>query len=589
MKLSSATLFLLLSSSVKAAVGAEATASTSLRRKEDTDQTSLLLDTEPVPHEVVYANRTLQAFTNPVPVCETGTFQPNPNAYYHIKTDDFAKLWKHKIHERGDDQLELTKMITELSGNAASNRIQDATMWRFEKSGNNRYNIWNRFSGRKVFKNVQGTCKSGGRRVDFGLQSKVFVDRDRRTSGCKKGSRDCETVFSPGFEQIRKFKSNCFGGARRFECERLVPNSTFRLWVVSEVETFNKLSGPGLSTPQVRADQEPAVDAGQLIATLGTTAAGTVGTLLCPLCGGLFSVAASFGFSALNPGDMSGKLNQLADEILDATEEMIDNGIASESIRQFRGAMEEHRENIFLDYVNDKHRAFQSVRDGDEEAFIRLSSAHDFLEPLVAAYTTDLHRVFGEDASVIGQDRQSVQRSFLGFDALSYSVMELLAARQELYIMESYLFPTDSCQEIADRDRLDDQANSLLEVLQQTHRVMTRQRKFADCCKAKVFFKNTSTNPRQQTRIHNTEIYDGNKRVGRYQGIVTSRNPRSPKVAEIMKEREFDMNFISYPILPLLQYMRSYQKFSIDMCEAVRNDPAIRARFETDDINVVAP
>lgn len=504
-----------------------------------------------------------------------GTFKPEPDKYYNIFSSD-GRVWTHVNHERRTDDSVPTREIIELKP-AKDFASQDAAMWRFDRTSSGSFNIINRSTGiSERARTLQ--CTNGNTEVNFGQSPfrDVIVGRTRKESGCKKNNRSCGEIFGGGFEFISKRKSNCFSG-RRFKCERLDKNSNIVNWQVKEVENFQRLAGPDLESPVVSVIEDPVIStASELIATLGTDFAGFVGGTVCPFCGGVFSAIAGLGFESPDAIPLDDKLNTLAAEILQAVDLMIGNFAAQDSQRQLINGIEDRRQIIYEDYLSDKHRAFEE-KDAD-----KLEDAKLLLKSQVNEYAVEISQVFGNDPSDIFFDRPNVVRGFLGFDVLTYAMMEILAARQELYILEALLDPERSCEDHADDEKLGREANKYEALLEAIQGVMIDQRLENDCCSASAERFVVKTNPTIANAFNVLSIKDRGELIYRSK---ESGDEKTEVINSIKKERKFDIENFSYPIASFVEYFKGYKAFSIEMCKAVRTNPVVRARFETDDVS----
>ena len=202
----------------------------------------------------------------------------------------------------------------------------------------------------------------------------------------------------------------------------------------------------------------------------------------------------------------------------------------------------------------------------------------DTLSSALLEYTKDMATVFGSDYT---PTQSNIVKAFLGFDFLTFALMETLAVRQEMFILNSYVFPEKSCADLADIYLLKDMAEAASHRLKNTQALLVHQRVQNDCCtrETETFMggshaSNQFVSSRMDTTKERHWVVYKSKRVGDVGDVVE----------RIRAEREHDILQFSYPIGTYLQYFEDYENFSIAMCVAVRTNPVVRTRFETDDI-----
>lgn len=511
------------------------------------------------------------------PACITGTFKPDPSKYYIIRNQvsDGGKMWAHKFYKPTPDSL--GNFI--LGDLPRSQEDKELAHWRFIEKSDGKYDVVNRQTGQVKYNFAPPSCNPNSSFVNIGNPGLV-VGRERQESGCKKATRNCAEIF--GFDSgfltfISKRKSNCVG-AKRFTCEKLLVDTKTTKWVIHEVQQFQKLEGPGLTRPTVNLANPSALTASEGIAVAGVLGASIVAQGFgCPVCGGIFGTSLAlgnqlFGGSGGN-GQLEDALNQLTNEILDATQEMIDTSTAEENVRFFVNDLNGRRNFFNGRYLNDKHEFFGNY---DLEAIADLRIQ---LEGVWFEYDNTITTIFGNDFT---PSKTNTVRAFVGFDFLTFALMESLAVLQEAMVLQSFNFPEESCDSISTRMVLREKAAEYKARLIDTQKLLIKQRA-KDCCETeKTTFRAECASPSNcRTPTPLFEFTEKEKLV------FQIRDTRADgEVLKILQARRHDILNLSYPIFSYLKYFDNYFDFSVAMCEAVRDDPTVRTRFITDDISV---
>lgn len=568
-------------------------------------------------------------------VCDGEKFIPDPDKYYTIGTVQNNFVWNHELFSAEEDSNSPNFIVQFRPTDTFADKM--SAMWRFVpvNSSPEKFYLFNRRSGQPINKKgevivkdqelvVFARCDSTGTSVkigDLNLRDEritkchkswrtcdgvlpgegwteldefrddcLFAVRKKCTrqdigpipvvksietiqTGCKKNSRTCASMFGEGWHQEARRGSNCWVGSSRYTCKKEKKNTDTANWLVKEVTKFNRINGPSLSSTKIdlEDDTPDAFSASQLIALAGTAGGGVLtGLTGCPFCGALFSVGVGLTGGALFPpkDNIEERLEQLAQQILDVTEEMIAKGIATREIEQAVNKMRLRRSFLQNEYLGDKHKLF-STGNVDDIAQLVLT-----MDGEIRRYDEDIVEIFGTG---VGRSTGDIVRAFLGFDVLTYSLMELLAVRQETYLLQSYRFPEESCAYLAKFEFLQDKAADARDLLVNVQDQILYHRVEERCCrvKARQFLSVSSSPSIEETLDGPTAVYVSNLRLD---------GPQAGKISNVKEAREHDIKHLSFPIDVFLRYFDGYEEFSIAMCEAVRTDPVVRTRFQTDTI-----
>jgi len=428
---------------------------------------------------------------------------------------------------------------------------------------------------------VSVQCLSSGNTVRIGIQNlikganealEVYVeDSEVHETKCVPSRNSCVGVsgFGDSFRTISKRRSNCFFTRRRLKCAKSLTKEV-ETWVLEEVKDFKRLSGPFLVPEEVVSDKPPLLSGETIIKSVVPFAKIFFKFGTCPICSAIFASGVTLGLGVFGGGGGTSSLQQLREEMLTVTADMISSAVASNSFIDLTNALADQRDFFYLDYPKSKKNNFARGIDFVASLAVQLETKADI-------YDTDIARFFG---GLTGEPNAvNIKKAFLGFDTLTFSIMESLGVRTEVYLLKALSIPDSTCAELADELNLQFEADTFITLLEATQSLLIHHRVENECCRAnsKRFTLDGAVGFR-------TVLQDGSDLV--IEDTHMSSVDREQAVEDIRIERELDIRHLSFPIQDFLDYFVSYKDTALQACLDIRSDPLARTQFENDAIEV---
>lgn len=279
-----------------------------------------------------------------------------------------------------------------------------------------------------------------------------------------------------------------------------------------------------------------------------------------PFASAALAFGLSFGLEAagVGGGDNSGEidildlatvmqqaLQDLADDLIARTDDLVETKIVEESARMLGNNMIARRRWFMEDYPKVKH--FEIAR----QNLVRIDNVADRLFREVDDYQVDIETFYGLSFTPTSQN---AKRSHFMLDTLKLAVTELMIMEQEAHLMKAYAQPDVPCSAIADINNLNENAQFMSDLLRKSQETLI---KFI-------------------TEVRKCEV----------DALTFTFECPAESKKNFVAETTFDIQHFSYPIQLQLDRLKNVTLDTLTKCERLRDpNDSFRSEFENDEFD----